>query len=118
MEERMKIQRLLMPLTLINLAILIFLLLQVRQVQAEKELPVLRGRALEIVDEQGRVRASLKVQTADPKVKLPNGRPFPETVILRLIDAQGRPEVKLAGSEQGAGLGLIGETDGTHVVLQ
>ena len=57
---------------------------------------------LEIVDDQGRVRASVKVQPGGTA----NGQPYPETVILRLIDPNGRPSVKLAGSEQGAGLSL------------
>jgi hypothetical protein len=42
---------------------------------------------------------------------MPNGKTVPENVILRLIDANGRPEVKLGASLQGAWLGLIGETD-------
>ena len=66
---------------------------------------VLRGRRLEIVDDQGRVRASLKLQPGGTA----NGQSYPETVILRLIDPNGRPSVKLAGSEQGAGLSLVGE---------
>ena len=38
--------------------------------------------------------------------------------MLRLIDAKGRPEVKLGGSEQGGGLGLVGESDSTQILLQ
>lgn len=60
----MKIQRLLMVLTLANLALLIFALAQTRPAVAEGVPPVLRGRALEIVDERGRVRASLDVLPA------------------------------------------------------
>ena len=37
--------------------------------------PVLRGRALEIVDDRGRVRASITVFPADPAVKMPDGHP-------------------------------------------
>jgi len=114
----MKMQRLFMALTIVNLGLLMFLLAQLRRVEADSVAPVLRGRELEIVDDQGRVRASIKVQPADPKAKLPNGKPYPETVILRLIDPKGRPEVKLGASEQGSGLGLIGETDSTYVVLK
>jgi hypothetical protein len=95
-----------------------FLVAQIRRVQADGVAPVLRGRALEIVDDQGRVRASIKVQPADESKRMPNGKTVPENVILRLIDANGRPEVKLGASLQGAGLGLIGETDSTYVVLQ
>jgi hypothetical protein len=81
--------------------------------------PVLRGRALEIVDDQGRVRASITVLPAHQTVKMPDGKTgFPETVILRLIDPKGRPEVKLSASEQGAGLGLVGNSDSAQVLLQ
>jgi hypothetical protein len=75
---------------------------------------VLRGHALEIVDERGRVRASIQVQPSGTV----DGKPYPETVILRLIDPNGRPFVKLAGSERGAGLGLLGESDTTHLLLK
>ena len=114
----MKLQRLLVALTLVNLGLLVFLLARVRAVEANGTAPVLRGRTLEIVDDQGRVRASIKVQPADPAVKMPNGKPYPETVILRLIDPNGRPSVKLGASEQGAGLGLGGDSDPTYVVLK
>ncbi|MCA1696315.1 MAG: hypothetical protein LC749_17235, partial [Actinobacteria bacterium] len=57
-EADMKIQRVLIALTVVNLALLVFVLVQI------KSAPVLRGRSLEIVDDQGRVRASIKVQPA------------------------------------------------------
>ena len=63
----MKMQRLFMALTIVNLGLLMFLLAQLRRVEADSVAPVLRGRELEIVDDQGRVRASIKVQPADPK---------------------------------------------------
>jgi hypothetical protein len=110
----MKMQRLLVALTVLNLALLVLLLAQVRPPEAASATPVLRGSALEIVDERGRVRASIKVQPAGAV----DGKPYPETVILRLIDPNGRPFVKLAGSERGAGLGLLGESDTTHLVLK
>jgi hypothetical protein len=53
-----------------------------------------------------------------PSVFKPTGKAYPETVILRLIDAKGRPEVKIAASEEGAGLGFVGETDETQVKLE
>jgi len=120
----MKIQRLLIALTIINLGLAIFLLAQIRRadagsVEAASPAPVLRGSALEIVDDQGRVRASIKIHAADPKFKWPDGRTgYPETVMFRLIDPNGRPEVKIGASVQGGGLGLVGETDSTHVLLE
>ena len=115
----MKMQRLFIALTIVNLGLLIFLLAQIRQVGADSVAPVLRGRELEIVDEQGRVRASIKVHPEDRTFKMPDGKTgYPETAMFRLIDSKGRPEVKLGASEQGGGLGLVGVSDTTHVILQ
>src|SRR5262245_34052625 len=115
----MKTQRLAIALTVVNLFILIFLLAQMRSSSADGVVPVLRGRTLEIVDEQGRVRASIKVHPADKTFKMPDGKiGYPETVMLRLIDPNGRPEVKLGASEQGGGLGIVGASDTTHIILQ
>jgi len=123
----MKLQRLLIALTVVNLGLLLFQLTRAPQVQAVSPspaepgspAPVLRGNSLEIVDDQGRVRASIKLHPADTKYKWPDGRiGYPETVMFRLIDGKGRPEVKLGASEQGGGLGLIGEFDAAHVILE
>lgn len=114
----MKIPRLLMALTVANLGLLVMLLGRIRSAEAVGAEPVLRGRALEIVDDQGRVRASIKIHPADPAARKPNGRPYPETVMLRLIDPNGRPEVKLGASVEGGGIGFVGATDQTHVLLE
>ena len=113
----MKIQRSLIVLTLVNLALLIFTLAQIRPAVAEVVPPVLRGRALEIVDDRGRVRASLDVLPAQTQ---PNGETYPETVLLRLITERGRPSVKIGTSEQAAGVSLAGpsNTKDTYVILE
>jgi hypothetical protein len=114
----MKTQRLLVAITVLNLLLLVFSLGQTRAVLAEGAAPVLRGRALEIVDDKGRVRASITVLPADPTVKMPDGTTgYPETVLLRLITSQGRPNVKLAATERGAGQLLGGESDPTYVQI-
>jgi len=124
----MKGSRFVIALTIINLGLSVFLLTQLRRVEAANELrgssadsitPVLRGRELEIVDEKGKVRASIKIQAGDPQYKWPDGKVgYPETVMFRLIDPNGRPEVKLGASVEGAGLGLIGATDSTQLILK
>ena len=76
----MKIQRFLIALTILNLVLLLRLLFQPLPTMAQSVAPVLRGRALEIVDEQGRVGASITVLPASIEPK----EPFPDTVILRL----------------------------------
>ena len=114
----MKMQRLLLALTVVNLGLLIFLLLShVRPALANSVAPVLRGRALEIVDERGRVRASLNVL---PATTQPNGEAYSETVLLRLITERGRPSVKIGASEQAAGVSLAGPsgTKDTYVILE
>ena len=72
-----------------------------------KQPPVLRGRALEIVDAQGRIRASINVL---PPAKSHNGEEQAETVLLRLITERGRPSVKIASSEPASGLSFAGPT--------
>ncbi len=115
----MNLQRLLVALTVINLGLLAVLLAGVRPAQAHEAAAVLRGRGLEIVDDSGRVRASIKVHPADPTVAMPDGsRGYPETVILRLVTRHGRPSVKLSASEQGAILVLGGEFDPTYAQIK
>jgi hypothetical protein len=113
----MKMQRLLIVLTLVNLAMLMFTLSGFRQALAQDIAPVLRGRSLEIVDARGRVRASLNVLPAGSSAR---GDRYPETVLLRLITEQGRPSVKISSSEEGSGLSFAGPTgtNETYVVLE
>ena len=94
----MKSQRLLVVLTVINLGLLTFQIVRPRLAFAQPAAPVLREAALEIVDDRGRLRAAIKVLPVNPAQKMPNGQPYPETVILRLIDSYGRPNVKLTAS--------------------
>jgi hypothetical protein len=90
----MKIQRLLIALTVVNIALLTFSVARPGAAGVESVAPVLRGRALEIVDDRGRVRASIAVLPADPTVKMPDGTTDPETVLLR--SALEGDNVKLA----------------------
>src|SRR5438093_9558186 len=114
----MKLQRLLIALTVLNLALLILSPVRPRPVVAQDVAPVLRGRALQIVDEHGRVRASISVYPADPSVKMPDGTTgYPETVLLRLISSKGGPKIKIAATEDGSGMVLGGESHPTHIPL-
>ena len=98
----MKTQHLGLGLTVINLVILLSALAQNHSSEAQNIAPVLRGRALEIVDEQGLVRASIKVHGPETV----NGKQYPGAVVLVMGDPRGAPGVKLAASEKGSGLGL------------
>jgi hypothetical protein len=115
----MKTQRALVVLTVINLGLLVFLLAQTRihigaqglRLWTNVDGSVLRGRALEIVDDQGRTRASINLHPADQT------HSYPETAILRLIDQNGRPSVKLSTSERGGALALVSGVEDTYVQL-
>src|SRR5947209_19144114 len=110
----MNTQRFLIALTVVNVATLAISLAR-PGAAADDVAPVLRGRALEIVDDRGRVRASITVFPADPAVRMPDGTTgYPETVLLRLINSKGGPNVKLATTEDGAGLGLGGGSNPTN----
>ena len=116
MGKIMKTQNLLALLTAVNLGLLGYQVVKPHPATASTaDVPgVLRGRALEIVDERGKVRASISVLPEDPKVMW-KGKPYPETVLLRLISPEGRPNVKLGASQNGAGLVIGGEANPTYV---
>lgn len=69
--------------------------------------PVLRARLIELVDEAGTVRSSLKVE--------PGG-----TVVFRLMDAQGTIRVKIGAAEDGSGLLLANDQTepGVHLLAK
>ena len=114
----MKTQRLLVALTVLNVLLLVFTLRRSGALAADGVAPVLRGRALEIVDDSGRVRASIAILPADPNLKMPDGTTgYPETVLLRLINSKGRPNIKIGATERGAGQLLGGESDPTYVQI-
>jgi hypothetical protein len=112
----MRTQRFAIGLTVLNLVILMFALLRAHAAPTAEVATVLRGRGLEIVDDQGRVRAMIKVFPASPTVKMPDGTMgYPETVLLRLIDSKGAPNVKIAATEDGSAVSLGGESNPTNV---
>ena len=120
----MKTQRFLVALSVLNLGLLAFLLAQIevhflgfrflRSAEVTTAGSVLRGRSLEITDDEGRTRASIKVY---PASILPDGTTYPETVLLRLVTSQGTPNVKLAATEDGSALVLSGDSNPTHVQI-
>jgi hypothetical protein len=114
----MNSQRFAIDLTVINLVILAAVL--TRPIQAAKPdsdtASVLRVRGLELLDDQGRVRAMLKVFPATPDLKNPDGTTgYPETVLFRLINSKGAPNVKIAATEDGSAISLVGEANPTHI---
>ena len=109
----MRSQRFLVALTLLNFLLLGAMALdRVAPAFAKESIPpVLRGRALEIVDSAGRLRATIGVlppSTVD-------GKRYPETVLLRLIDPRSGPIVKIGAADNGSAIGL---TDGANKGVQ
>ena len=90
----MRTRRLLMVLTGINTAILAVLLLRFPSLFAASDAETLRARAIELVDQHGRVRGQMNVE--------PNGE-----AVLRLRDAKGEIRVKLGADGEGSGLILL-----------
>jgi len=107
----MNIQKLAVVLTVINLILMTFLLARLQPAQAQSKQgvpPVLRGRALEITDSLGRIRASI---TIEPPVVV-DGVSYPQTVLLRMSDSKGGPVVKMGAAENGGGFSLSDRADG------
>ncbi|TMI71979.1 MAG: hypothetical protein E6H05_11725 [Bacillati bacterium ANGP1] len=88
----MKLQRLGIALTGINLVLLALNVVQTRSATAQTPVPVLRGRTLELTDERGVVRARLGIKGQDGPIELD------------LFDKGGINHVKLGAGEDGSGL--------------
>lgn len=99
--------RLTIVLTAINLLLLLLMLVLGGRPAAETSPAVLRGRALELVDDGGQVRSRLTVE--------PSGE-----VVLRLLDKNGTIRVKLGAGEDGSGLVLLDEVTepAIHVIAR
>ncbi len=112
----MKTERTLIALTVVNVAAAVLTHAGMPRVAAQGTTPVVRGRAFELVDDQGQVRASLAIV---PATSAP-GHPRREKVMLQLITDRGRPSVKIAASEDGSGLSFAGPTGtrDTYVILE
>ena len=101
----MKINRIAVAITLINLVLLIFAFARSGAPAAQTVPEVLRVRAIELVDDNGQVRAQLNVES--------DGE-----VVFRLRDAKGTIRVKLGASEDGSGLVLLDDATepGVHLL--
>ena len=107
----MKVQRIAIGLTVINLLLIIVLLTKMNPVSAQKEeskSQILRGSGLEITDKEGRLRASITFHDAQTI----DGKTYAGGILLRLINSKGQPSVKIDASEDGGGLSFSNEADG------
>jgi hypothetical protein len=103
----MSIHRLVLSLAGLGLILGLGLVLHERAGAAQTVPPVLRARAIELVDGRGRVRAQMNVES--------DGE-----VVLRLRDANGTVRVKIGASEAGSGLLLANEETepGVHILAK
>lgn len=100
----MKIQRIALLLTVVNLGLLLTALTQAPSAPAD---PSIRARALELVDERGQVRARLGVESSGE-------------VVFRLLDDKGTIRVKLGAGRDGSGLLLANDATepGVHLLAK
>lgn len=99
--------RIAVALGALNLAILLAAAAQPWAAGAQGGEDILRGRALELVDEGGKTRARIDVE--------PNGE-----VVFRLLDQQGTIRVKLGAGKEGSGLLLANDATepGVHILAK
>jgi hypothetical protein len=90
-----------------NVALLVMVWVQGHRVSASSVPETLRAKAIELVDEHGRIRAQLNVES--------NGE-----AVLRLRDSSGEIRVKLGADKDGSGLLLLnGSTEpGVHMLAK
>ena len=98
-------QRLAVVISALNLLVLGVVLTQAPSNAKEGVQPLLRARAIELVDESGKIRAQLNVEQ--------NGE-----VVFRLRDAKGTIRTKLGAGETGSGLVLLDDRSEATVQIR
>lgn len=103
----MRLHRITLALTALNLALLLTGLTYGQSAIRQDPAPLVRARALELVDDRDRVRARLNVES--------DGE-----VVFRLLDQKGTIRVKLAAGEDGSGLLLANQATepGVHMLAK
>lgn len=99
----MKFQRIAIVFSVINLLLLIFLLAQSPSTAQQDVVPMVRTRAFELVDENGKPRAQINVEKTGE-------------VVFRLRDEKGTIRSKFGASESGSGLSMM--DDRTEATVQ
>jgi len=110
MRKLLRLQPILIGLTMLNLVMLGTILAILGTISLRRPAitiassdGILRGHGLQIVDDQGKIRASIAIH---PATRQPDGSTYPETVLLRMITSEGRPAVKIGSADDGAGMVL------------
>jgi hypothetical protein len=106
----MKANRVSITLIIVNLVLLGLQFAHGSPDRADPIAPIVRAHEIQLVDDQGRERAQLKVWPAQPNVKMPDGAiGMPEVVELYMMTSNGHRNIKFGASEDGAGLILGGD---------
>jgi hypothetical protein len=92
----MKFQRVANVTSVINLLFVFFLLVQVSTTAEQSVTPVVRAKLIELVDDGGKIRAQLNVESTGE-------------VVFRLRDAKGTIRAKFGAGEGGSGLSMMDE---------
>lgn len=109
-------QSIAVTVTVINLVLMVILLTRINPASGQpeqKNLQVLRGSGLEIIDSLGKVRASISFHDA----VVHDGVNYPAGILLRMIDSKGQPSVKIGAADDGAGVTLSNELQGYIQIL-
>ncbi len=99
----MKLQRIAILITIINVLALAFVLAETRTFADPVVSPLVKTRAIELVDESGKTRATLDIEKTGE-------------VVFRLRDEQGTIRTKLGAGHDGSGLSLM--DDRTEATVQ
>lgn len=97
--------RFVIVLTIFNLVLLVFLVSKANAVEAQSVSSVVRTQRLELVDDNGIVRASLTLEKD------------PDTVLLRMRDPKGLVRLKLGADAKGSGLMLANDSQQPGVLI-
>jgi hypothetical protein len=92
----MKHHRTAIAFSVMNLLLMAFLLAQAPSSAQQSVAPVVRTRAFELVDENGKVRAQMNIERTGE-------------VVFRLRDSTGTIRSKFSANETGSGLSLMDE---------
>lgn len=101
----MKVQRISVILCVVNLLLLAFFVTENKSSAEAGVSPVLRARAIELVDDVGKVRAQLNIEVGGE-------------VVFRLRDSTGTIRAKFGAGEKGSAFSLMDERTETTVQLR
>lgn len=99
----MKYQRIAIVFSIVNLMLMVFLLAQTPSEAQQSITPVVRTRAFELVDDNGKTRAQIDIEKTGE-------------VVFRLRDENGTIRSKFSGGKGGSGLSMM--DDRTEATIQ